>query len=57
MAGGFADVANIKKIKIIRGGEDKGDVIRANADDIISGKKPDIELQDGDIINVAESLF
>ncbi len=57
VAGGFADVANIKKIKIIRGGEDKGDVIRANADDIISGKKPDIELQDGDIINVAESLF
>ncbi len=57
VAGGFSDVANIKKIKIIRGGEDKGTVLRANADDIISGKKQDIELQDGDIINVAESIF
>ncbi len=57
VAGGFSDIANIKKIKIIRGGEEKGEVIRANAEDIISGKKPDIELEDGDIINVAESLF
>lgn len=57
VAGGFSDVANIKKIKIIRGGEEKGQVIRANAEEIISGSKPDIELEDGDIINVAESLF
>lgn len=57
VAGGFSDVANIKKIKVIRGGEVKGEVLRANAEDIISGKKPDIELEDGDIINVAESLF
>ena len=57
VAGGFSDVANIKKIKVIRGGEVKGQVLRANAEDIISGKKPDIELEDGDIINVAESLF
>jgi len=57
VAGGFSDVANIKKIKVIRGGEVKGEVLRANAEDIISGKKPDIDLEDGDIINVAESLF
>jgi len=57
IAGGFSDVANIKKIKVIRGGEVKGEVLRANAEDIISGKKPDIDLEDGDIINVAESLF
>ncbi len=57
VAGGFSDVANIKKIKIIRGGAEKGKVIRANADSIISGTTPDIELEDGDIINVAESIF
>lgn len=55
--GGFSDVANIKKIKVIRGGEEQGQVLRVNAEDIISGKKPDVELEDGDIINVAESLF
>lgn len=57
VVGGFSDVANIKKIKVIRGGEAQGEVLRVNAEDIISGKKPDIELEDGDIINVAESLF
>ena len=57
IAGGFSDIANIKKIKIIRGGAEKGEVLRANAEDIISGNKPDIDLEDGDIINVAESLF
>jgi len=57
VAGGFSDVANIKKIKIIRGGDAQGEVLRANAEDIIGGKKPDIDLEDGDIINVAESIF
>lgn len=57
IAGGFSDIANIKKIKVIRGGEENGRVLRVNAEDIIGGKKPDVELEDGDIINVAESLF
>lgn len=57
VAGGFSDVANIKKIKIVRGGSEKGEVLRANAEAIISGNAPDIELEDGDIINVAESIF
>ncbi len=57
LAGGFSEIANIKKIKIIRGGTEKGQVIRANAEEIISGTKPDVDLEDGDIINVAESLF
>lgn len=57
-AGGFSDVANIKKIKIVRkttGGET--DVIRVNAERIVTGDEPDIPVFDGDIIHVAESLF
>lgn len=57
MAGGFSNVANIKKIKIIRieGGEKK--VYRINAEDIIKGKKKDFPLQANDIIVVEQSWF
>jgi polysaccharide export outer membrane protein len=57
LAGGFSEVANIKKIKIIRktaGGED---VFSANGDEIIRGREPDIVLQAGDVVHVSESLF
>lgn len=57
MAGGFTDVANVKKIKIIRKEKGKVSVIRANAEAIISGSQPDIELAEGDVIHVGESLF
>lgn len=57
MAGGFSEVANVKKIKIIRKQNGKKDVISANAEAIISGHQQDVELQSGDVVNVAESLF
>ena len=59
LAGGFSEVANIKKIKIVRLGGEGGEnqVIHANADAIISGRDPDIELKAGDVVNVSESLF
>ncbi len=57
MAGGFTDVANVKKIKVIRKAEGKVEVIRANAEAIISGGQPDIELKEQDVIHVGESLF
>ncbi len=57
LAGGFSDIANIKKIKIVRRTADKSRVIRANADSIISGKSQDIDLESGDVIHVMESLF
>lgn len=57
MAGGFSEIANIKKIKVMRKGEGRTEVIHANAEAIIRGEEPDIELKDGDIIHVAESLF
>jgi len=56
-AGGFSDVANIKKIKIVREIDGQKSVIRANADSIISGKDPDVELEANDIIHVSESFF
>jgi len=56
-AGGFSDVANIRKLKVIRKGNGQNQVIRVNAENIISGKESDIELQPEDIIHVSESLF
>ena len=57
MAGGFTDVANVKKIKIIRKEGGKVQVIHANAESIIGGKSVDIELAPDDVIHVGESLF
>ncbi len=57
-AGGFTPVANVKKIKVIRKEEGKdAKVLRANAEAIISGNRPDIELQPDDVIHVGESFF
>ncbi len=57
LAGGFSDIANIKKIRVVRMVDGETIVIRANADAIINGKEPDIELEPGDVIHVMESLF
>ncbi len=57
MAGGFSEIANIKKIKVVRKGPGKNQVIRANAEAIISGKEEDVGLEPDDIIHVMESLF
>jgi len=57
MAGGFTDVANVKKIKVIRKEKGKVRVIRANAESIIAGNAPDIALAAEDVIHVGESLF
>ena len=56
-AGGFTDVANAKNIKIIRKNNDKTTAIRANAESIIAGKDPDVELKPDDVIHVGESFF
>ena len=57
MAGGFADVANTKKIKIMRKSSEKKQVMQANAEAIISGQEQDVELEAGDVVHVPESLF
>jgi len=55
IAGGFSEIANIKKIKIVR--QSSGEVLRANAEDIIGGRTADIELQPNDVVHVSESMF
>ncbi len=57
LAGGFSEVANIKKVRIIRADGGQRKIIRMNAEKIISGEDPDVELVSGDVINVSESLF
>ncbi len=57
LAGGFSEIANIKKIRVVRTVEGENVVIKANADAIINGKEEDIELEPGDVIHVMESLF
>ena len=56
-AGGFAESANRKKIKIVRlvGGEKK--VIVINTSDIINGNTDDPKIESGDIIFVPETIF
>lgn len=57
LAGGFSDVANTKKIQVMRNKEGAKQTIQANAEAIINGKEHDIEVMPGDIVNVSESLF
>lgn len=57
LAGGFSDIANIKKIKIMRTVGGKKEVLRANAEAIIGGEEEDVELEAGDVVHVMESLF
>ncbi len=57
MAGGFSEIANTKKIKVIRKTQGRTQVIHANAESIISGKDSDVEIEPDDIIHVGESFF
>ena len=57
LAGGFSDIANIKKIQIMRRENGGTRTINANAEEILNGKQRDIELQPEDAVNVSESLF
>ena len=57
MAGGFTEVANIKKIKIIRMEDKQKKVYKINAENIIKGEKKDIRLKPNDVIVVEQSWF
>lgn len=56
-AGGFTDIADIKKIRIVRQNSDKEEIIKINVYDLINGRKgiKDIPLINGDIITVPET--
>ena len=56
-AGGFAESANKRKIKVIRIINETKNVIVVNGVDIIDGKTDDPTIEPGDIIFVPESIF
>lgn len=57
IAGGFSDVANTKKIKIMRKSANNTQTVTANAESIMAGKESDVEIEPNDIVHVYESLF
>jgi polysaccharide export outer membrane protein len=58
LAGGLNERASKNGIQIKRGESDgKETVIKVNLGDILSGKKPDVVLREGDVVVVRESLF
>lgn len=55
--GGLTDRAS-SRIRIKRrGSDDRMEEVQANYKRILAGEEPDVELQDGDIVMVAESFF
>lgn len=55
MAGGVTRIANAKKISLKRVAGTQVEIINLN--DITTGKRSDISLRDGDVINIPESIF
>jgi len=57
-AEGFTDIASLDKVKVVRTLPDNRQIsVRINANNIIGGREPDLELEEGDLITVPESLF
>jgi protein involved in polysaccharide export with SLBB domain len=56
-AGGFTDIADIKKVRIVRRQSGEETIIKVNVADLINGKndEKDIPLMNGDIITVPET--
>lgn len=57
MAGGFNSIANKDKVMIRRKVDGKTRAATVSVDDIIDNKIPDVPLQAGDSINVAQRVF
>lgn len=57
IAGGFTPVGNDRKVKILRHDEDGEKNITVNVRDIIEGRKGNIDIQAGDVIEVPKSFF
>ena len=57
-AEGFTDIANLSKVKIVRAMPDGTQkTLRLNAEKLLSGEEADLELQEGDLITVPETVF
>lgn len=57
LAGGFTEIANVKKIKVIYRKNGQKQTENINGESVMSGAAPDVELGDGDVVNVSESVF
>jgi polysaccharide export outer membrane protein len=58
LAGGLNERASKGGVQIKRAGDDGSEtVIKADLGDILSGKKPDVILREGDVVLVKESFF
>lgn len=58
IAGGFSEIANLKRVKIIKksGGQER-QALQVNVEDMMNGNATDVEIDNGDVINVPESIF
>ncbi len=58
LAGGFTDLANPDRVRILRKGDDGNETIKARVSDLLrGGKQKDITLEPGDTIDVPQILF
>ncbi len=58
LSGGFSDVANVNKVRIIRAQDEETEYIPIRISDITKGnKEKDVVLKNGDVIFVPESFF
>lgn len=57
IAGGFAPVANEKKVKILRRDESQEKTIFVNVKDVMDGRAQDVYIQAGDVVEVPKSFF
>ncbi len=57
IAGGFSDIANMSKIKLLHRAGESTRSLTINVKDIINGKRPDEEIKSDDLIVVPESLL
>ena len=59
-AGGFTDIADTKRVRILRDtGDSRDNTIRVNVNDLLKGRldQTDVKLLPGDVIMVPESIF
>jgi protein involved in polysaccharide export with SLBB domain len=57
VCGDFTDFGNRSKVRLIRQGAKGPEITIYDFDEIIEGKRPDVELKDEDVVFVPESFF
>jgi polysaccharide export outer membrane protein len=57
VAGDFTEMANVRKVKIVRKELDQPKVILVNVRKILSGKMEDVILYPNDVVSIPESMF